>query len=188
MIARLVLALVLIAAATAAPAQQPPAGPPPVVTRDAFGEEIMLPARTMIFKKGTAKWDQAWPTVVEAFKAVRAAVDKVGAKVNGPAFLIYQATDDDGFEFEAGFPVEAAPATAPGGDIQVGPAPAGPALKFVHRGAFDGMETLYESIANLLDAKGLPSEESFIEEFVTDPLTAKPDALVINVYVPVKGK
>ncbi len=190
MILRLALACGLVALATAASAQQPapPAGPPPVVTRDAFGEETTLPARTVIFKKGSAKWESAWETVVAAFTAVRASADRLGLKVNGSAFLIYRSTDDEGFEFEAAFPIEAAPASPPGGDIQIGPAPAGKALKFVHRGAFDGMETMYESIANLLDAKGLPAEDLFIEEFVTDPLSTKPDALVINVYVPLNAK
>lgn len=186
MIFRLLLASILIAWSTAVSAQQPAPAAPSVVTRDAFGEETTLPARVAIFKKGTGKWDSAWETVVAAFKTVRAAADRVGAKVNGPAFLIYQATDDEGFEFEAALPIEAAPATAPGGDILVGPAPTGKALKFVHRGAFDAMETFYESIANLLESKGLPSDDPFIEEFVTDPLTAKPGELVINVYVPVK--
>ncbi len=111
---------------------------------------------------------------------------KVTQANNGQPLLIYRATDDDGFEFEAALPIEAAPAQAPGGEISVGPAPTGRALKFVHRGAFDGMETTYESIANYIEGKGLTAEELFIEEFVTDPLTSKQDALVINVYVPLK--
>ena len=181
MIARLALAFFLLASA-AVEAQQPP----PVVTRDAFGEELVLPARTVIFRKGSANWDEGWEKVRAAFQAVRTAAEKAGVKVNGEPLLIYRATDDDGFEFEAALPIEAPPAAAPGGDISVGPAPTGRAVKFVHRGAFDGMEMTYESIANYIESKGLTAEELFIEEFVTDPLTTKQDALVINVYVPLK--
>ncbi len=184
MIARFALAFLLLA--TAAQAQQPPSAVPPVVTRDAFGEELELPARTVIFRKGSANWDESWEKVRAAFQAVRAAAEKAGVKINGQPLLIYRATDDDGFEFEAALPIEAAPAQAPGGEIAVGPAPTGRALKFVHRGAFDGMETTYELIANYIEGKGLVAEELFIEEFVTDPLTAKQEALVINVYVPLK--
>ena len=188
MIARLALAFFLLA--TAAEAQQPPPSVPqtvpPVVTRDAFGEEFVLPLRTVIFRKGSANWDEGWEKVREAFQAVSAAAGRVGAKVNGHALLIYRATDDDGFEFEAALPIEAAPVPPPGGEISVGPAPTGRALKFVHRGAFDGMETTYESIANYIEGKGLTAEDLFIEEFVTDPLTTKQDELVINVYVPLK--
>ncbi len=185
MIARLALAFFLLATA-AVEAQQPPPTVPPVVTRDAFGEELVLPPRTVIFRKGSANWDEGWEKVRAAFQAVRTAAERAGVKVNGQPLLIYRATDDDGFEFEAALPIEAAPAQAPGGEISVGPAPTGRALKFVHRGAFDGMETTYESIANYIEGKGLTAEELFIEEFVTDPLTSKQDALVINVYVPLK--
>jgi effector-binding domain-containing protein len=184
MIARLALAFLLLA--TAAQAQQAPPAVPPVVTRDAFGEEFVLPPRTVIFRKGSANWDEGWEKVRAAFQAVRTAAEKAGVKINGQPLLIYRATDDDGFEFEAALPIEAAPVPPPGGEIAVGPAPTGRALKFVHRGAFDGMETTYESIANYIEGKGLTAEELFIEEFVTDPSTAKQDALVINVYVPLK--
>jgi len=190
MIARFALACLLAAFATLAHAQPtpPPAAPPPVVTRDALGEEVTLSARTLLFKKGSADWEEAWEKVREAFKAVRAEADRLKLKVTGAPLLINRASDDDGFEFEAALPIEAAPSGAPGSDFEVGPAPAGKMLKFVHRGALDTMENTYEMIGNYLDAKGLEIEESSIEEFVTDPLTAKPDALTINVYVPVKAK
>ena len=69
---------------------------------------------------------------------------------------------------------------------RVGQAPAGKALKFVHRGAYDAMDSTYEAITNYLDDKGLEAKDLFIEEYASDPVTTAQDKLVVNVFVPVK--
>ncbi len=99
---------------------------------------------------------------------------------------IYTQTDDKGFSFKAAMPIAAAPANPPKGDIAVGPAPTGKALKFVHRGSYDAMDSTYEAITNYLDDKHLEATDLFIEEYVTDPVKTDPDSLVVNVFVPVK--
>ena len=99
---------------------------------------------------------------------------------------IYTETDDAGFSFEAALPIAQAPKDPPKGDIAVGPAPAGKALKFVHRGSYDAMDTTYEAITNYLDDKQLEAKDLFIEEYATDPVKTEPGKLVVNVFVPVK--
>ena len=174
-----------------APAEPMPpiAGPPspsPLQPGDAFGEDVMLPERTIIYLKGHTNWDAAFDTLVDAFKSLNEYLDKQGIKPNGPAMTIYTQTDDTGFSFEAALPIAQAPANPPKGDIAVGQAPSGKALKFVHRGSYDAMDSSYEAITNYLDDKGLEAKDLFIEEYATDPLTTKPDKLVVNVFVPIK--
>jgi effector-binding domain-containing protein len=147
---------------------------------------VVLPARTIIYLKGHTNWDAAFDTLIDAFKSLNEYFDKQGLKPNGPAMTIYTQTDDTGFSFEAALPVAAAPANPPKGDIAVGHAPSGKALKFVHRGSYDAMDATYEAITNFLDDKGLDAKDLFIEEYVSDPATTAPDKLVINVYVPIK--
>ena len=72
------------------------------------------------------------------------------------------------------------------GDIEVGQSPSGRALKFVHRGSYDSMDSTYEAITNHLDEKRLEAQDTFVEEYETDPVTTAEDKLVVNVYVPVK--
>jgi effector-binding domain-containing protein len=48
------------------------------------------------------------------------------------------------------------------------------------------METTYEAITNYLDGKNLEAKDLFIEEYSTDPVTADPHNLVVNVLVPIK--
>src|ERR1044072_6992207 len=84
----------------------PRAHPRPARTRprpaDPFGEDVTLASKTIVFSKGSANWDSAFDTLVEAFKKIQDALDKQGVKGTGPAMTIYTATDDNGFEFQAG--------------------------------------------------------------------------------------
>jgi len=195
----LALPLILAAGPAAAqiaspPAQSQPAAPPtpdmaspsPLQTGDAFGAEVTLPERTIVYLKGHTNWDAAFDTLVDAFKSLKEYLDKQGIKPNGPAMTIYTQTDDTGFSFEAAMPVAEAPKDPPKGDIAVGQTPSGKALKFVHRGSYDAMDSTYEAITNYLDEKRLEAKELFIEEYATDPLTTSPDKMVVNVFVPVK--
>ena len=168
------------------PAQALPALPSPLQPGDAFGEPVTLPPQTIVYLKGHTNWDTAFETLVDAFKSLNEYLDKQGLKPNGPAMTIYTQTDDTGFNFEAAVPLAAAPANPPKGDIAIGQAPSGKALKFVHRGSYDAMDSTYEAITNYLDDKRLEAKELFIEEYATDPVKSDPNKLVINVFVPVK--
>jgi effector-binding domain-containing protein len=99
---------------------------------------------------------------------------------------IYTATDDTGFQFQAAVPVAQAPSPLPEGAVKVGKSPSGKALKFVHRGSYDSMDTTYDAITNYLDEKQLDAMELFIEQYMKNPLTTPEDDLVIEIYVPIK--
>jgi effector-binding domain-containing protein len=147
---------------------------------------VTLPERTMIYIQGHSNWDTAFESIVDAFKSLNEYLAKQGIKPNGPAMTIYTQTDDSGFNFRAALPIAEAPKDPPKGDIGVGPAPSGKALKFVHRGSYDAMDSTYEAITNYLDDKQLEARDLFIEEYVSDPVTTDPDKLVVNVLVPIK--
>ncbi len=190
--APVLLAMAFAFAAGPAPAQRPVSPPDrldlpaPLQPGDAFGEEVTLPERTIVYLKGHSKWDAAFDTLVDAFKSLNEYLDKQGIKPAGPVMTIYTETDDAGFSFNAAVPIAAAPANPPKGDIAVGPAPTGKALKFVHRGSYDAMDSTYEAITNYLDDKHLEARDLFIEEYVTDPVKTNAENLVVNVFVPLK--
>jgi effector-binding domain-containing protein len=174
------------------PSQLPPETPPPPPkaapqpSKDAFGEEVTLTAKTIVYLQGAGNWDSAYETLVEAFKSLYSFLDKEGVKPSGPSMTIYTETDDTGFKFQAGVPVAEAPKNPPKGDIAVGTSPAGRSFKFIHRGAYDSMDTMYEAITNFLDERKLEARDMFVEEYVTDPVKTPEDKLVIQVIVPVK--
>src|ERR1043165_2714738 len=188
----LLIALLVGLTTTGAIAQTPPPPAPPAAQApqpkpgDAFGEEVTLTAKTIIYAKGSATWDSAFDTLVEAFKNVYGALQKQGLKAAGPPMTIYTATDDTGFEYQAGVPVSEEPKGPLEGGLAVGKWPQGKALKFIPRGSYDAMDSTYEAITNFLDERRLEARDLFVEFYVTDPLTTPEDNLVIEVYVPIK--
>jgi effector-binding domain-containing protein len=176
-------------AATPAPVASPSAAPSPpaaaVQAADPFGEPFTLEPRKVVIMKGTANWDAAFDTLIDSFKALTALLDKQGIKSTGNSMIVYTSTDDTGFTFLAEIPVEQDPKNLTK-DMSIGKSPDGKALKFVHRGSYDNMDNTYEAITNHLDDKKLEAKDTFIEEYITDPLKTAEDKLVINVYVPLK--
>jgi effector-binding domain-containing protein len=175
-------------AAPPASAETPAPAPPattPVQTADPFGEQITLEPKTVVTLKGNANWDSAFDTLIDAFKSLSAQLDKQAIKPAGNPMIVYTSTDDTGFTFLAEIPVDQDPKNLPR-DMSMGKSPEGKALKFVHRGSYDNMDNTYEAITNYLDDKKLEAKDTFIEEYITDPLKTAEDKLVINVYVPLK--
>src|ERR1700682_1670303 len=181
------------ASPTAAPSTPPaaaetPAVPPaaaPVQTADPFGDQITLAPKTVVIIKGNASWDSAFDPLIDSFKSLSALLDKQGIKPAGNSMIVYTSTDDTGFTYLAEIPVEQDPKNLTK-DMSIGKSPEGNALKFVHRGSYDNMDNTYEAITNHLDDKKLEAKDTFIEEYITDPLKTAEDKLVINVYVPLK--
>ncbi|QOZ74313.1 AraC family transcriptional regulator [Bradyrhizobium sp. CCBAU 53351] len=176
------------ASASPSPTAPPPAAaatPAPVQTADPFGLETTLEAKKVVMVKGTANWDSAFDTLIDAFKALNTLLDKQGIKHAGNAMIVYTSTDDTGFTFLAEIPIEQDPKNLTK-DMSIGKSPEGKVLKFVHRGSYDNMDNTYEAITNHLDDKRLEAKDTFIEEYLTDPLKTAEDKLVINVFVPLK--
>jgi effector-binding domain-containing protein len=171
--------------ATAETPATPPPAAAPVQTADPFGEEITLTPKTVVVMRGNANWDSAFDTLIDSFKALSTLLDKQAIKPAGNWMIVYTATDDTGFTYLAEIPVEQEPKNL-GKDMSIGKSPEGKALKFVHRGSYDNMDNTYEAITNHLDDKKLEAKDTFIEEYITDPLKTAEDKLVINVYVPLK--
>ena len=181
-----------------APAASPTASPSPsaaqaptpapsatVQTADPFGESFTLEAKKVVIAKGTANWDSAFDTLIDSFKSLNALLAKQNIKPTGNVMIVYTATDDTGFTYLAEIPIDQDVKNL-AKDMSMGKSPEGKALKFVHRGSYDNMDNTYEAITNHLDDKKLEAKDTFIEEYITDPLKTAEDKLFINVYVPLK--
>ena len=167
----------------------PPADAPPATiapSGEPFGEDTTLTAKPIVYLKGTGTWDNAFQTITASFKKLQAYTDKEGLKPDGLQMTIFTSTDDAGFQFQAAVPIAEPPKNPPRGDIALGQSPEGHALKFIHHGTYDDLDNTYEAITNYLDDKRLEAKDMFIEEYVTDPVTADPKKLTVNVYVLLK--
>lgn len=182
------LAAFLIAAfIAAAPAfAQTMDSPSPLKPGDAFGEEVTLPEQTILYLRGHGSWDTAFETLVDAFASLKDYADQKSIKSSGNPMTIYTQTSDAGFDFLAAVPIAEQPQDAPKGDIAVGKAPSGRMMKFTHRGSYESLDTTYEAITNHLDAKQAEAKDTFIEQYVSGPLKAGDNEMVVEIYVLIK--
>jgi effector-binding domain-containing protein len=185
-------------AAPAAPPPPPPGPPPgtpanpgpnepeqgaPGVQSDSATVMLDVPARPVALLATTAKWDEAFKTIKDTERRVKAAVDKAGLKIAGHPVAMFTKEDDSGFTFTAMLPLApGAKATLTDG-VTLGQSPAGKAIKFQHRGAYDDIDSTYDLVTAYLDEKGLEAQDFFIEEYLT-PLTSGEDPyLAVDIYV-----
>ena len=84
---------------------RPPSQAAPAQAGDPFGEDATLTAKPIVYLKGTGTWDNAFETITNSFKTLKAYVSKEGLKMDGQAMTIFTATDDTGFQFQAAIPV-----------------------------------------------------------------------------------
>jgi effector-binding domain-containing protein len=152
---------------------------------DPFGQEITLVQKPIVYVSGSGEWDSAYPTLVSSFKTVKAFLEGKGLKPSGPAMTIYTAIEDTTFKFQAAMPLNEPPKGPLPERIGLGTTPAGKALKFVHRGSFDELVATYDAISHYADERQITAKEILVEEYVADLLSAPPDKLVINIFVPI---
>ena len=148
-------------------------------------DEVTLPAKPAAILSGNAKWDQALPSLKDAIAKVEAALAQAGIKANGKPISVFNRTDDDGFQYEVMVPVEAVPNPRPAGlpdDLRFGATPSGKALRFTHKGPYEGIDQTYETVTAYLDAKGILVQDAFVEEYLTPLASPSDEALEVNIY------
>jgi len=186
-------------AQTAAPSATPtPAAPatpttPPATAQqpadaDAAAQPFEVRSRPAIVVSGAAKWEDGYKAITAALARARAAMAKAGLKEGGRPIAAFVDTDDDSFKFQAMIPLDAPVAGSLdlGPDAKAGETPAGRAIKFQHRGAYDDVDSTYEAITAFLDEKGYEAQNVFVEEYLNDPKGADDSALELAIYVFIK--
>jgi effector-binding domain-containing protein len=158
--------------------------PPPGVPDDASAVTLELTSRPVAFTSASAEWADGFKSVVGEIAKVDAAIKKAGLTPAGHPFALFLATDDKSFQFEAMVPLSDKPEGKDLSDgVKIGESPTGKAIKFLHRGAYDDIDSTYDLITAFLDEKGLESQNRFLEEYLTD--TTEPDDanLEADIYV-----
>jgi effector-binding domain-containing protein len=157
----------------------------PGIPNDASAETVEVPARPVALLAGDAQWAEGFKAITAAIAKVQDAVKATGLKQAGPPFAVFLSTDDASFHFEAMVPL----AEKPEGKsdlsdaVKLGESPAGKAIKFLHRGAYDDIDSTYDLITAYLDEKGLEAKNLFIEEYLSDTKESDDAALQADIYV-----
>ena len=179
-------------AAPAAPATTTPPTPSASAAQptdaDAAAQLFEIKARPAIAVSGAAKWEDGYKAITAALAKARAAVLKANLKEGGRPVVAFVDTDDDNFKFQAMIPLDAPVAATVdlGAEAKPAETPAGRAIKFQHRGAYDDVDSTYEAITAFLDEKGYIAQNIFVEEYLNDPKGADDSALEMAIYVFIK--
>lgn len=199
------LALAFLAAMPDASAQSPPAAitqaPPPgeparlpAAPRPTLisepgdpgnVDEVTLPEKPVLILSGSGQWEGAFKSIREAFGQIEAELAKAGIAPAGRPIATFTQTTDDGFRFEAMIPIAAAPSPAPPlpDSMRFGATPGGKAYRFVHKGAYEDIDTTYDTVTTYLEAKDIAARDVFMEEFANDPKDGADPDLEVNIFV-----
>jgi effector-binding domain-containing protein len=174
--------------ATGAPATPDTSSkPPPGVPDDSSAVTLDLTPRPVAYVSASAEWTNGFKTVIGEIAKVDAAINKAGLTTAGHPFAVFLATDDKSFQFEAMVPLTEKPEAKELSDgVKIGESPAGKAIKFLHRGAYDDIDSTYDLITAFLDEKGLESQNRFIEEYLTNTTEPDDESLEADIYVFIK--
>jgi effector-binding domain-containing protein len=148
--------------------------------------EVTLPAKPAAVISGTSTQDEGFATLRRAFRQIEEELGKAGIAPAGRPLAVFQHFNQDGsFNYDAMIPIERAPEgrTLLTNEIRFGLTPTGRALRFTHKGAYEEVETTYDTIEVYLEAKGIVVNDPIVEEFVNDPKDAADADLELNIFV-----
>jgi effector-binding domain-containing protein len=175
--------------------EAPPAKPettepeaPAGIPIDAAAEPQDIESRPTAFVQGQAKWNEGFATLMSAQAKIKEAIDKAGLKQAGPPITVFTETNDNGFSFDAMLPLADKPADnlQLGNDVKLGQSPSGKAIKFLHRGAYEDIDSTYDLITAYLDEKGLEARNFFVEEYESELKSPDDQNLAVDIYVFIK--
>jgi effector-binding domain-containing protein len=181
-----------------APAPPSPTAPAPDATQPAetpkpsneasTGETVDLAARPFAFMEGKADRDEIYSAILGSLGLVNREMEKAGLKPAARPLAVFIESDDAGFKYRAGFPLEAAPEgkSSLSDAVKIGQTPGGKAMRFQHQGSYADIDATYDAITAYLDEKGIDAQDSFVEEYVNDVKDADDPTLQVNIYVLLK--
>ncbi len=151
-------------------------------------QQVELIARPALVIGGTSEWEEGFATLMKSFGSLRTVMDRAGLKPGGRPLAVFIETDDQGFRYQAMIPLDEPPAKALNlsAPVTLGQTPAGKAMRFEHRNAYDDIDSTYEAITAYLDEKGIDANPMFMEEYVSEPKTSDDLSLQVDIFVFIK--
>jgi len=163
-------------------------GSAPGIPGDATTQMLDIPARPTAALHGKADWETGFKSIQTSLETIKAELAKAGLKQGGKPIAVFTETGDQGFTYDAMIPLAEKPSgdVSLGQNVKLGASPAGKAIKFQHRGAYDDIDSTYDLITAYLDEKGLEAQNLFIEEYLTDTKNSDDQGLEVDIYVFIK--
>ena len=174
--------------APAAPEAAKPGEPATPSGEASTGETVDLPARPFAYIEGKADRDEIYSAILGSLGLVKRDMEKANLAAAGRPLAVFVESDDTGFKYHAGYPLESVPEgkTSLSDAVKIGQTPSGKAMRFEHQGAYSDIDATYDAITAYLDEKGVDAQDSFVEEYANDVKDADDPTLQVNIYVLLK--
>ncbi len=172
----------------AAPEAAKPGEPATPSGEASTGETVDLPARPFAYIEGKADRDEIYNAILGSLGLVKRDMEKANLAAAGRPLAVFVESDDTGFKYHAGYPLESVPEgkTSLSDAVKIGQTPSGKAMRFEHQGAYSDIDATYDAITAYLDEKGVDAQDSFVEEYANDVKDADDPTLQVNIYVLLK--
>lgn len=158
--------------------------PPPLDPNNP--EDVVMMSRPALVLRGKSSWDDGYQALVTSFARLNDEAKALNLAVSGRGVTIFVETDDKGFSFEAELPVASLPSQRPAqwpAELRLGATPEGKAIRFVHKGPYDEIDSTYEAITAYLDVKGIEAKETLIEEYISLGRESADGEIELYIYV-----
>ena len=174
--------------APAAPEAAKPGEPATPSGEASTGETVDLPARPFAYIEGKADRDEIYSAILGSLGLVKRDMEKANLAAASRPLAVFVESDDTGFKYHAGYPLESVPEgkTSLSDAVKIGQTPSGKAMRFEHQGAYSDIDATYDAITAYLDEKGVDAQDSFVEEYANDVKDADDPTLQVNIYVLLK--
>ena len=149
---------------------------------------VDLLARPFAYTEGKAGRDDIYGAILESLALVKRELEKSSVTPAGRPIAVFVESDENGFRYHAGFPLDVAPEGKNGlsDAVKIGQTPSGKAMRFEHLGSYADIDATYDAITAYLDEKGIDAQDSFLEEYANDVKDADDPSLQVNIYVLLK--
>ncbi|MBV1708192.1 MAG: GyrI-like domain-containing protein [Hyphomicrobiales bacterium] len=154
----------------------------------ASAQEMQLVAHPALYLHGKGRWDGGLQAIQALTARLKSAADAAGLAIASPPQMVFLATSDDGYTYNAMLPLTApvpAGTKLPEGFL-TGETPAGKAVRFSHDGAYQDIDDTYEVLTAWLDDRGLDTRNMFIEEYLNTAKDNADPSLKVHIYVLLK--
>ena len=118
----------------------------------------------------------------DAYAEISAFMNETGVTRTAEPMAITRSGQAGDYLYDAAIPVDFIPASL-SGNIQGGYSPAGPAVRAVHRGAYDQLMPTYEKLAAYISAHGYAASQTSWEHYISDPAVTSPQEMITHVYI-----
>lgn len=139
-------------------------------------ELVDLPLQQVAVVRGHVSVAEIPGFLGAAFGDVIQALSAQGLAPAGPPFGRFVAATD-GFDVEAGFPVNGD--ATPAGRVVAGELPGGPAARAMHRGSYGEVAAAYRAVSDWVDEHGYVATAPPWESYLDGPEVAEPRTVVV---------